>query len=144
MDHLRHNTSVFKKRFHSFFFSHMPVLQRIKFTLLLGFDLEGRALCYILEETEQDHIRKTSVFLGIIYLWWQRCQNCLRLLEQTRISTCTIVVKVQRVFTDTFSSCNCSQQQGRSCPLCFWTIGSHLQSQKIETEKSEETIPGLG
>lgn len=91
---------VFKKCFHSVFFSNMLVLQsqRLKFTLLLGFALEDCATA--LEETEQDHIRETSVFLGIIYLWWQRFQNCFRLLEQTRIPTYTTVVIVQRIFTN--------------------------------------------
>lgn len=100
-DHLRHDISVFKKCFHSFFFLHMPVLQsqRLKFSFALLWPLRVKCCATVLEQTEQEYIRETCVFFGIIYLWWQRFQNCLRLLEQTRIPTYTTVVMVQGVFT---------------------------------------------
>lgn len=88
----------------------------------------------VIEEAEWENNEEASVFLGIIYLWWQWLQNCLRLLGQTRISAHSSIVIVRRVFTPPHRHLFFLQLQWRVSPLCYWTIGSPLLSGTTETK----------
>lgn len=148
MDHLRHDTSVFKKLFPQLFLLTHACSSGPKFKVHFIAWLWPWGSSIVLQSLRRLNritSEKQVFFLGLFTFGGRGAKTSLRLLEQTRIPTYTTVVKVQRVFAPNHRHLFFLQLQSARSRSVFGQLAVTFKAKKIETEKkSEETIPELG